>query len=512
MNASPSLLLGIDLGAGSLKAVLIDASGAVLGEGSEAVTTHAPQPSWSEQDPADWWRALCAAVPRALAASGRNADEIAGIAMTAGAHIQVLEDASGKVLRRAIMWNDQRSHAEVARLRDAADGRIVELAYNRCSTTWTLPQLDWVRKNEPDVVRRTRRVYLAKDWLRAQLTGGWETDPVDALGTLMFDAERRQWSDELCALIKWDTSTLPKVVAMTAVVGEVTRAAAEATGLRVGTPVVCGTSDTAAETYAAGMTRAGIGVVKLATAGTVSVLATRSQPQMSVISYYHVIPEHWYIITATNSCASAHRWLRDRVVGGAALPGQSGPSFADLDALAAKVPAGSEGLIFHPYLNGERTPYWDSRLRGSYVGLGFEHGPGHLVRALYEGIAYSLRDCLEALRPHVPAITAARLTGGGARSPVWRQILADVLRLDLELPSTADASFGAALIAGLGVGVFSDAVSAVDSTLKTVARHSPDPDEATLHDEGFATYKDIQQRLAPVHHAVRDRLQARAGQ
>ena len=502
LNNGP-MLLGIDLGAGSLKALLISPQGATLGEASEPVSTLAPQPGWSEQDPADWWRALCHAVPRAIHASGRSADAIAGIALTAGAHIQVLEDADGKVLRPAIMWNDQRSRHEVARLRNLADERILQIAHNRCSTTWTLPQLDWVRINEPEIARKTHRLYLAKDWLRSRLTGTWETDPIDALGTMMFDATRQRWSDELCDMIGWNSASLPPIVALTSRVGEVTSVAAQVTGLRAGTPVICGTSDTAAETYAAGMTQAGISVVKLATAGTVSVLARDAKPDMSVISYYHVMPQHWYIITATNSCASAHRWLRDRVVGGIAT---QGVNYDAMDALAAKVPVGSEGLYFHPQLNGERTPYWDPLLRASFVGLGFEHGPGHMTRALYEGIAYSLRDCLETLRPQVATISAARLTGGGARSATWRQILANVLGLELELPSSADASFGAALIAGLGVGIFSNEADAVKQTLRIESRHEPEPSLVQEYGEGFATYKEIQRSLAPIHHSIQSRL------
>ncbi|MCL4746707.1 MAG: xylulokinase [Burkholderiaceae bacterium] len=504
MSAKREVMLGIDLGAGSLKALLITPRGDVLGSASEPVATYTPHPGWSEQDPADWWHALCKSVAGALARSKVDPRRIAAVSLTAGAHIQVLEDAQGKVLRPAIMWNDQRSRLEVERLRREADDRILQLGFNRCSTTWTLPQLDWVRNHQPEIARNTRRVYLAKDWLRSRLTGSWETDPIDAQGTLMFDSRRHEWSDELCRLIGWNPDTLAPVVASTAVVGEVNDAAARATGLAAGTPVVCGTSDTAAETYAAGMTRRGRVVIKLATAGTVSALTRDPSPDASVINYFHIVPDHWYTITATNACASSHRWLRDRVVGGmlASTDPAETVTYATMDAQAAEVAAGSAGLFFHPYLNGERTPYWDPLLRGSYVGLSFEHGPGHLVRALYEGVAYSLKDCLETLRPKVEAIDSARLTGGGVQSAVWRQILADVLALEFELPSSADASFGAALIAGIGVGIFADPVSAVEQTVRTVGKTTPRPEAVDFHAEGFRIYKDIQLELAPIHHRI----------
>ena len=504
MASGTTIMLGIDLGAGSLKAILVASNGDVLGSASDAVATHAPHPGWSEQDPADWWRALCTSVKQAIAWSGVDPSAIAAVSLTAGAHIQVLEDASGRVLRRAIMWNDQRSRDEVALLRDVADARILQIAHNRCSTTWTLPQLAWVRRHEPEVAAATNRLYMAKDWLRSRLTGTWETDPVDAQGTLMFDSQRSEWSTELCDLIGWNVNTLPPVKAATAVVGAVTSRAALATGLVSGTPVVCGTSDTAAETFAAGMTRRGQAVVKLATAGTVSVLTQNPPADETVVNYFHVVPDHWYTITATNACASSHRWLRDQVVGGMLGPPQADTlvTYQTMDVLAANVEPGSAGLFFHPYLNGERTPYWDALLRGSYVGLGFEHGPGHLVRSLYEGIAYSLRDCLETLRAKVGHIESARLTGGGVQSAVWRQILADVLALELELPSSADASYGAALIAGIGVGVFPDAITAVNQTVRVVGKTVPNPETVRLYAEGFDIYKEIQQSLEPMHHRI----------
>lgn len=504
MARQHAIMLGIDLGAGSLKAILVASDGSVFGAATEAVITHAPYPGWSEQDPADWWRALCSSVKQAIASSGVDPSAIAAVSLTAGAHIQVLEDASGRVLRRAIMWNDQRSRDEVALLRDKADERILQIAHNRCSTTWTLPQMAWVCNHEPEVAAATHRLYLAKDWLRSRLTGTWETDPVDAQGTLMYDSQRNEWSTELCDLIGWDRDTLPPVKATTEVVGVVTSTAADATGLVSGTPVVCGTSDTAAETFAAGMTRRGQAVVKLATAGTVSVLTQNPPADQTVINYFHVVPDHWYTITATNACASSHRWLRDQVVGG--MLGSShvgGPvTYRTMDALASDVGPGSAGLFFHPYLNGERTPYWDALLRGSYVGLGFEHGPGHLVRSLYEGIAYSLRDCLDTLRVKVGDIRSARLTGGGVQSAMWRQILADVLALELELPSSADASYGAALIAGIGVGVFPDAIAAVNQTVRVVEKTVPNPATMQVYAEGFDIYKEIQQSLAPIHHRI----------
>ena len=499
MAASDPLLVGIDLGAGSLKISIIKANGSLVSEASAPVATSSPHPGWSEQNPDDWWLAACDALRRGLKASGRPASDIAAISFSAGAHTQVLEDADGHVIRPAILWNDQRSRDETQQLRDKADARILEIGANRANPTWTLPQMLWLRNHEPEAFARVKRLYVAKDWLRAQFTGTWDTDTIDALGTLMLDAQTGEWSKELCDMIGWPMATLPPIVKPSAVVGKVTAKAAQATGLAEGTPVVCGTSDTAAETFGAGMVREGIGVVKLATAATVNVLSPKARPDFSLINYYHVVPDHWYVIAATNSCASAHKWLRDTFF---RREGEDGSAVFDaMDARAAAVRPGSEGLFFHPYLNGERSPYWDPLLRADFVGAGFNHGGGHFVRALYEGVAYSLRDCLEVMKSKDLGFTTARLTGGGARSALWRQIVADVLNITVELPAVADASYGAALLAGVGIGVFKDERAAAD-VVQIVSRAVPDPARAAIYDQGFPIYRDIQKALAPINHRI----------
>ena len=501
MATSDPLLVGIDLGAGSLKVSIIRTNGALVSEASAPVATSAPYPGWSEQDPRDWWRAACDALRRVLAASGRPASDIAAITFSAGAHTQVLEDEDGNIIRPAILWNDQRSRAETQELRDLADERILAIGANRANPTWTLPQMLWLRKHEPAAFARVKRLYVAKDWLRAQFTGTWETDTIDALGTLMLDAPSATWSRELCEMIGWRLETLPPIVAPSAVVGKVTAQAARETGLMEGTPVVCGTSDTAAETFGAGMVREGIGVVKLATAATVNVLSPQPKPDFSLINYYHIVPEHWYVIAATNSCASAHKWLRDTFF---RREGEDGSAVFDaMDARAAAVRPGAEGLFFHPYLNGERSPYWDPLLRADFVGIGFNHGPGHFVRALYEGIAYSLRECRDVMAAKGLGFSTARLTGGGARSALWRQIVADVLNITVELPAVADASYGAALLAGVGIGAFADERAAAE-VMEIVSRSAPDPERAAIYDKGFPIYRDIQAALAPINHRIHD--------
>jgi xylulokinase len=487
-------LLGIDLGAGSLKATIITDTGALAGEGSHPITTSVPHFGWSEQDPAEWWEALCDAVPQALAAAGIAAAEIAGIGISAGAHVPVLTDKVGRVLRPAIMWNDQRSAAQAAALQQRAGALILEKSLNRVNPTWTLAMLAWLQEHEPEVIAQTNRLYLAKDYLRFRLTGTWETDFSDAIGALMADNGTKTWSPDICALIGWDMATLPPVKPPSAVVGGITEAAANATGLAAGTPVVCGSNDTTVEFFGVGATSPGIGAVKLATAG-VLFLATEGPSVNPPISCYpHIIDGLYYTATGTNSCASAHRWLRDIM-----FP-QGG--FAEMDALAAGVPAGADGLLFHPYLQGERAPYWDPLLRGDFIGLTISHTRAHFARALYEGIAYSIRDILQAAQALGLVYGTIRLMGGGARSATWRQIIANVTGLTVEVMENADASFGAALVAGIGVGVFASPEDAVAKCVRVQGGCAADLETNKVYSEFFEIFKAAQASLAPLNHRL----------
>lgn len=500
---SRTVLLGIDLGAGSLKVSVVLADGNYLGGAGAPIQTDAPRPGWSEQDPAEWWRALCTAVPQALTAAGVDAADVAALSLSAGAHTAVLVDHAGDVVRPAILWNDQRSGVECADLRASDDSLIRGVGANAVNPTWTLPQLYWLNRHEPENMAKVDRLYLAKDWLRGQLTGDWSTDPIDALGTLMLDAGEKAWSQALCDQIGWPMHTLPPIRSSTSLAGRVTAQAARACGLLEGTPVICGTSDTAAEALGAGMLQAGSGLIKLATAATLSTMSTAPSPDQKLVSYYYIPDNSWYLITGTNSCASAHAWLRRTLFSSG---GSASASFDDIDALAARAPAGSDGLFFHPYLNGERSPYWDPKLRADFVGMGFGHGPAHIARAFYEGIAFSLRDCQQVFRDSGNTFRTARITGGGSRSALWRQIVADVLDVTIELPAAADASYGAALLAGLGAGVF-DNLDTLSGAVRILATTVPDPARHELYSRHFEIYREIQASLAPINHRIAALLQ-----
>ncbi len=493
-KALQKYLLGLDLGAGSLKATIINDAGHLMGEASYPVTTKIPRFGWSEQDPAEWFAALCTAIPAALAAANLPATAISGIGISAGAHIPVLTDAEGKVLRPAIMWNDQRAATQATALHENSGEKIIATALNRANPTWTLAMLAWLQEHEPAVMARAKRLYLAKDWLRACLTGSWETDFSDAIGAMLADNETKTWSPELAALIGLNPAILPPIVAPEHIVGIVTAEAAARTGLAEGTPVICGSNDTTVEFFGAGAITPGIGGVKLATAG-VLYLATQGPSVNPPISCYpHIMPGLYYTATGTNSCASAHRWLRDLMF--------AEGGFAAMDALAAATPAGARGLLFHPYLQGERAPYWDPLLRADFIGLTISHGKSEFARAMYEGLAFSIRDLLEAARALGQSFGTIRLMGGGARSACWRQIIADVTGLTIERTEAADASFGAALLAGIGTGIFASPEDAVARCVRLRDVTTPNPESQQFYSKLFEIYKDAQAALANINHRL----------
>ncbi|MAF67128.1 MAG: xylulokinase [Planctomycetes bacterium] len=505
MQPRPPYLVGADIGTSGFKTCLIDARGTVLGAASRELTTAHPHPGWCEQDPEDWYRAFGETLLEAREQAGVAAPDIAALCIDAAAHTPVLTDEAGSVLRPAIMWTDQRTGEQVRRLEAEHGDEIFAIGYQAVNPTWTLPQLLWVAENEPEVARRTARVFIAKDYLRWRLTGAWGTDPIDAMSTLLFDARRRRWSPRLIELARFRPEQFPPVQAPSSVAGEVLPQPAQELGLEPGTPVITGTSDSALEMYGAGAVEPGQCVVKLATAAYTNVVTDSARPHRRTLTYYHVVPDMWYSVAATNSCASALRWFRDVFCRHEVHRAESegGSAFAMIDELAASAPAGSEGVLFHPYLLGERSPHWDPDLRASLVGLSMRHDIRHVARAVLEGIAFSLRDCLSSIESLGFTTHEARIIGGGAASPLWRQITSDVLGLPLVYPENADASFGAALLAGVGIGVFTDERDAVKRCVKLRTRTEPDKSRNEQYQEIYELYRMTHAGLADVYHRAR---------
>lgn len=484
-------VLGVDFGGGACKATLLAETGEIRATHTVEYPTSYPRPGYCEQNPSDWYVASRDGIAAVLEASRVRADEIAAISFDAATHTAVLCDKDFKVLRPAIYWTDSRSTEESEFLRNNYGDLIERQVLHRPDTIWTLPQLLWVKTHEPEIWGKTEKILFAKDYVRNRLTGDYVTDYIEAQGSMFFDYDTLAWSDALCGLLDFDPRKLPKIVAPTDIVGEVGRKAAGETGLRPGTPVLCGSTDTVMEVFASGAIEPGQMTVKLATAGRICVITEQSRPSPFLINYSHVIPGLWYPGTATKSCAASYRWYRDTF----------GGVYAELDKEAAAIPLGCDGLMFHPYLNGELTPYGDPRLCGSFIGVRSGHTKAHFNRAVLEGVAFSLLDCLQALESmQIPHVDEATVIGGGSASGLWRQILSDMLGLVLVEKQQSDSSFGSAMSAGIAVGMFDDFGDALKRCGKNQSETEPDENNTKKYGKLFHKYKTVHDVLMPVYH------------
>lgn len=503
MVGTRTCMLGVDIGSSNMKVVYIDPTGQVLGSASREFLTLYAHPGWSEQDPEQWVDALRQCVNDIFDVQGCSRDSLGAVCITAATHSAVLLDKDDQVLRPVILWTDRRSTKECEELERLHGDFIYRTAYHKPSPTWTLPQLLWLQRNEPEIAARVDRVFFAKDYLRYRLTGIWETDVIDAQGSLMFDYDAVAWSREICEFINWPMRSLPPVRDTCAVAGPITGKGAAQVGLPEGVPVIVGGSDTALEDYGSGAIEPGQGILKIATAGNANVMTSRPYRDPALFNYKQVMPNLWYIAAGTLSGAQVHKWLRDQFfVEYAAQAG--GNAFAAIDKLAGNIPPGSDGLLFHPYLMGEKTPYMDPFLRGDYLGITIRHTRAHFVRALYEGISFSLLDCMNVYKPHGLELQEIRLIGGGAKSALWRQILCNVIGQELLVPENNEAAFGAALVAGVGAGIFADAGDAVRKCARIGIRHQPDMRHHERYMKLFELYLDAQKRLVDINHKLHD--------
>jgi xylulokinase len=490
------LVLGIDVSTTATKAVLVDAGGAVRGVGVAEYDLQAPHPLWSEQDPAVWWTAACAAIPDALHAAGVTSDYVAAIGLTGQMHGAVLLDGGGTVLRPAILWNDQRTAAECDEIRAAVGPeRLIEITGNDAITGFTAPKLLWVRNHEPELWSRLAHVLLPKDYLRLRLTGEYAMDKAGSAGTLLFDLARRTWSAEVLERLQLDAAWFPETFEGPQVTGAVTEAAARATGLRAGTPVVAGGGDQAANAVGVGAVSEGSVALSLGTSGVVFA-PTQSplhDPRGAVHAFCHAVPGMWHLMSVMLSAAGSLRWFRDTLA-----PGEP---YGDLVAAADSVEAAADGLFFLPYLTGERSPYPDPLARGAFVGLTTAHDRRHLTRAVLEGVAFGLRDGLDRMvAAGMPRPAQIRASGGGLASATWRQILADVLDAELVTPSTTEgAAFGAATLAAVGAGWFPDVPTATASLVRVSPAASPGG-KRDAYAAAHTAFVELYPALAPAFH------------
>ncbi len=485
-------LLGIDFGGGSSKATLIDKKGNIIAESIAEYPTLYPFNGACEQEPADWIRALCENVRKLLNIGNIDAADILCIALDSATHTAVLCDEEMKPIRPAIHWTDSRARKEAQYLKENHGEEIFSQSYHRPDTIWTLPQLMWLRDNEPENYKKIKHIFFEKDYIRYCLTDVWCTDYIEAEGSMLFDCRSGEWSPYLCGLADIDIAVLPPIVSPTDVVGNITATAARETGLAEGTPVICGTTDTSMEVFASGAVHVQDMTVKLATAGRICVITDQAYPNQHLVNYSHIVEGCWYPGTATKAAAASYRWYRD-VFGG---------DYESLNQGAEAVPIGCDGLIYHPYLNGELTPYADPMLCGSFTGMRATHTRGHFTRAVLEGVCYSLLDAKIALDSlGIPYGRKATLIGGGAKGKLWRQIAADVLGLTLQVTESSDSSFGSAMLAGIAMGIFKDAEDAVTQCVKAKDVVHPNPEHTEQYRKVFAEYKKIHDALAPIYDA-----------
>jgi xylulokinase len=503
------MLLGIDVSTTGAKALAIDERGEVIASATEEYPLDTPRPLWSEQNPEDWWQGAQRAIRAVLAAPGVSADAISGIGLTGQMHGLVLLDNEGRVLRPAILWNDQRTGPQCAEITAWAGGlgKLLELTGNAVLPGFTAPKIVWVRENEPDVYERVAHVLLPKDYIRYRLTGEFATEVSDASGTSLFDVGNRRWSAEMAGLLGVPMAWLPRCTESDVVSGQISASAAAATGLRAGTPVVGGGGDQAAQAVGSGIVRPGIISVTSGTSGVVFAHQERyaAEPQGRLHVFCHAAPGAWHAMGVMLSAGGAFRWFRDALGSLEKLAAmETGADPYDLlTQAAARVEPGAEGLLFLPYLTGERCPYPDPNARGAFVGLTLRHSKRHMARAVLEGVSFGLRDSLELIKGLGVPIEQVRASGGGARSPLWRQIQADVFGAELVLINvTEGAAFGAALLAGVGAGVYRDVREAVDACVRVVSSTRPQTEAAAAYEKLYPAYRGLYGALKPTFDAL----------
>lgn len=487
-----NFLLGIDFGGGASKATLIDTNGNIIAENTVEYPTLYPENGACEQSPDDWIKALCENCKALLVKSKISAGSILAVAIDSATHTSVICDENFEPIRDAIHWTDSRSRKQADKLRAEKGEEIFKKTFHKPDTIWTLPQLLWLKENEPDNFAKVKYVFFEKDYIRYFLTGIYCTDFIEAQGSMLFDCNKMSWDKSLCELAGIKAEMLPPLKKPTDIIGNVTKTAADATGLKEGTPVICGTTDTVMEVFASGAVQKGDVTVKLATAGRICVITDKPYPDRHLVNYSHIVDGLWYPGTATKSCAASYRWYRDTF----------GGEYKELDNKAENIPIGAEGLIFHPYLNGELTPYADPALCGSFTGVRATHTKAHFTRAVLEGVAFSMLDSklyLDSL--NIPYNTTVTAIGGGTKGKLWRQILSDVLGLTMITTKSSDSSLGSAMLAGVATGVFSSAEDAAQKCVKRADITTPNKENTEKYRKVFEEYKKIHDALAPIYDA-----------
>lgn len=479
--------LGIDISTTSAKALIINERGDVIAVHGTPQPISQPKPLWSEQHPHDWWDGVAQSIKGALQSANLKGEDIVAIGLTGQMHGLVMLDEAGNVLRPAILWNDQRTQAQCDAITEQIGfHRLIELTGNRALTGFTSPKILWVRDNEPEVYARCAHILLPKDYIRYRLSGAYAMDMADGAGTALMNVAKREWSTEVLNTLGIPVEWMPQLYEGTEVTSIVSPEGALATGLEAGTPIVGGGGDQAAGAVGMGCVSPDKIGVTVGTSGVV--FAPLSQyafePEGRLHAFCHSAPDQWHFMGVMLSAAGSLQWYRDTLA--------PHVSFDDLLAEAGNVPAGSDGLFFLPYLTGERTPHPDPLARGGFIGLTTRHTRGHMTRAVLEGVAYGLKDSFTLIaQAGLPEQYEVRISGGGAKSPIWQQIIADVLNAKLvNVNTTEGGAFGSALLAMVGVGTYPDIQSACSATIQTGLSVAPSED-VQAYQTGYETYQKL---------------------
>ena len=487
------MFLGLDVGTGGTRAVLVDERGKVIASAAEEhMPFRSPFPGWAEQDPEDWWRAAQKAIREVVSAS-RDL-RIDAVGLTGQMHGAVMLDSAGTVLRSSLIWCDQRTDEECEWLhREIGRERLIELVANPALPNFTLTKLLWVKKHQPDIFAKIAHVLCPKDYVRYRLTGTYAMDVQEASGTLLLDVANRRWSGEVASIAGIPEAWLPELFESPDICSHISSEAAALTGLTAGLAVVAGAGDQGAGAVGMGILTPGSVSATIGTSGVVfaATAAPTRDPLGRLHTFCHAVPGRWHVMGVTQAAGLSLRWLRDTI--------GPGESYDALTALAAGVPAGSEGLLWTPYLLGERTPHLDSQARAAFVGLSASHTRGHLVRAVLEGVAYSLKDTFTLFTELGIPVKGVRLGGGGARGPLWREIQASVYGYAADvLAAEEGGAFGAALLAGVGAGAWPDTDAACAATLEVAQRIEPDSISKERYSVGYEAYRKIYPALRDI--------------
>ncbi len=502
-----TLMLGADIGTTGVKALAVRPDGSVAAESFSGYEISSPQPKWAEQNPEDWWHAFCDATGKVLGA-GIGAEEIVAVGLSGQMHSSVFLDERLRVIRPALLWCDVRTTEQCNEISERVGQKLLrEEASNPALEGFTAPKLLWLRSREPEHFRRLRHLLLAKDYIRYKLTGELATDYSDAAGTLLFDVGKWRWSTRILEALELDRSILPAVIGSHEISGKITTEATIATGLAAGTRVVGGGADNACAAFGAGIIDEGAVQVSIGSSGVVlaALSSHRVDDRLRLHCMNHAVPATWYLMGVMLTAGLSLKWFKDSFCQEEQQRAQAEQLevYDLLSEKAAAAPVGSEGLIFLPYLNGERTPHADSGARGMFCGLSLRHQKSHLIRAVMEGVSFGLRDSLELVRLLGVELKELILVGGGSKGALWRQIQADVFGKHVRTVAISDAApLGAALLAGVGSGIFGSCEEAVRVTVRTADEVAPIEGNAERYEEYYSLYRRLYAANAELFHRL----------